>query len=137
MTIAQISRKVQWDGSSLLPRISGTTGATATVFIKALGDGTKNLYKAATLGQVRGFKVDGPYGSELDYQDYDVMACFALGVGITPALSLIEGCMNRRSMGVSTVLTSRVYLFWIIRHAGKILKPLLSQFTGINGFSAR
>ncbi|KAI8143988.1 ferric reductase like transmembrane component-domain-containing protein [Fennellomyces sp. T-0311] len=121
MTVAQISKKIQWDTSTLLPRALGTTDVGATVFIKALGNGTKSLYNAATLGQVRTFRVDGPYGPRLDYQDHHVMACFALGVGITPALALIQDCMDRRSAGVSTVLTSSVHLVWIIRQADELV----------------
>ncbi|KAI9497036.1 ferric reductase like transmembrane component-domain-containing protein [Zychaea mexicana] len=119
MTVAEISKTIQWDETTLLPRMRGTSDtSSATVYIKALGDFTKSLYNAASLGQVQSFKVDGPYGPRLEYQDSHVMACFALGVGVTPALALIQDCMNRRSAGSSTVLTSSIHLYWIIRHAG-------------------
>ncbi|KAI9274521.1 ferric reductase like transmembrane component-domain-containing protein [Phascolomyces articulosus] len=128
MTVAQISKKSQWDNRSnnrLLPRVSDTSDdsdkdddTSATVYIKALGNFTKNLYNASALGHIDHFKVDGPYGPKLDtYQDHHIMACFAMGVGVTPALALIQDCMNRRSAATSTVLTSCIYLFLIIRYA--------------------
>ena len=121
MTVAQINRKIKWDKNTLLPRISNSSVETsATIYIKALGDFTKSLYDASASGQINRFKVDGPYGPKLDtYQDHHVMACFATGVGVTPALALIQDCINRRSVGTSTVLTSTIYLFFIIRYAGK------------------
>ncbi|KAG2223229.1 hypothetical protein INT45_006110 [Circinella minor] len=92
MTVAQINKKIKLDKNTLLPRISGSSVETsATVYIKALGDFTKSLYDASASGHINQFKVDGPYGPKLDtYQDHHVMACFATGVGVTPALALIQ-----------------------------------------------
>ena len=130
MTVAQISKKIKWDNKTLLPQICDSPIETsATVYIKALGGFTKSLYDASVSGDVDQFKVDGPYGPKLDtYQDHQVMACFATGVGVTPALALIQDCMNRRFAGTSTVLTSRVYLFLIIRYVGKAKLYFSSSF---------
>lgn len=88
--------------------------------IKALGGYTRQLYQAAAMAnQEFDLKVDGPYGPILDYQDYQVLVCFAAGIGITPALTLIKDCVERRSAGVKTVVTEQVHLVWAIRVLGK------------------
>ncbi|KAI9319342.1 ferric reductase like transmembrane component-domain-containing protein [Dichotomocladium elegans] len=86
-----------------------------TVHIKSLGKYTSNLLAGAAANDEFHLRVDGPYGPRIEYQDYKIMAAFAAGVGVTPALSLIKDCIERRSAGVQTVLTEHVYLIWAIR----------------------
>ncbi|KAF7730286.1 ferric/cupric-chelate reductase [Apophysomyces ossiformis] len=87
----------------------------ATLHIKGLGAYTRELLKDASTNTPLHFKVDGPYGPRLEFQDYKVMSCFAAGIGITPALTLIKDCIERRSAGVKTVSTEQIYLVWVIR----------------------
>ncbi|KAI9490520.1 ferric reductase like transmembrane component-domain-containing protein [Zychaea mexicana] len=87
----------------------------ASIHIKALGSYTTDLLHSATGHHDLDLKVDGPYGPRLEYQDYKTMACFAAGIGITPALTLIKDCAERRAAGVDTVVTEQVHLVWAIR----------------------
>lgn len=87
----------------------------ASLHIKALGGFTRNLLDHADQSAPLHFKVDGPYGPRLEYQDYKVLSCFAAGIGITPALTLIKDCVERRSAGVSTVMTHHIQLVWVVR----------------------
>ncbi|CAO3627638.1 unnamed protein product [Cunninghamella echinulata] len=92
----------------------------ATLHIKSLGGYTKELLKHSNDQQALYVKVDGPYGPRIEYQDYNVLCCFAAGIGITPALTLIKDCVERRSHGVSTVSTSYVHLTWVVKYADEV-----------------
>ncbi|KAI9247489.1 ferric reductase like transmembrane component-domain-containing protein [Phascolomyces articulosus] len=87
----------------------------ASLHIKALGSYTQDLLDAGMQHKELDFRVDGPYGPRLEYQDYKTMACFAAGIGITPALTLIKDCVERRAAGVDTVTTDQIHLVWAIR----------------------
>ncbi|KAI8146817.1 ferric reductase like transmembrane component-domain-containing protein [Fennellomyces sp. T-0311] len=91
------------------------TQPTGSLHIKALGSYTHQLLEAARGHHDLDLRVDGPYGPRLEYQDYQVMVCFAAGIGITPALTLIKDCVERRSAGVETVATDQIHLVWAIR----------------------
>lgn len=65
-------------------------------------------------------KIDGPYGTELQYQDYEVVSLFATGIGITPALSIIKDIIEKRSTGVRTMAVEQVYLSWTIKTTDEI-----------------
>ncbi|KAG0166102.1 hypothetical protein DFQ28_002768 [Apophysomyces sp. BC1034] len=87
----------------------------ATLHIKGLGAYTREMLKDAANETPLDLKVDGPYGPRLEYQDYKVLNCYAAGIGITPALTLIKDCVERRAAGVKTVATEHIYLLWAIR----------------------
>ncbi|KAI8342919.1 ferric reductase like transmembrane component-domain-containing protein [Chlamydoabsidia padenii] len=92
----------------------------ASLHIKALGGFTRNLLTHADQNTPLHFKVDGPYGPRLEYQDYKVLGCYAAGIGITPALTLIKDCVERRSAGVSTVMTHHIQLVWVVRSSVEV-----------------
>lgn len=90
----------------------------ASVHIKALGTKTRDvLQKAAEQSLVKVY-MDGPYGPQLQFQDYPVLALFATGIGVTPALSIVKDVVDKRAKGILTVSTEQVYLSWAIRHTG-------------------
>lgn len=90
----------------------------ASVHIKALGGKTRDLLKAAEANEKLTVRFDGPYGPHLEYQDYEVMALYGAGIGITPALAIVKDCLERRADGVKTVAVEHIYLTWAIRAAG-------------------
>ncbi|GAA5798869.1 hypothetical protein EDC94DRAFT_617624 [Helicostylum pulchrum] len=96
--------------------------------IKALGGKTRDLLKAAAANEELGVRIDGPYGPHLEYQDYQVMALFAAGIGITPALAIVKDCIERRSDGIKTVAIEHIYLTWAIRSFDEI-NPFIDMFT--------
>lgn len=99
------------------------TETIATVHIKALGQKTKELMNAANnseKGQGLQIYIDGTYGPHLQYQDYPTLALFAIGIGITPALSIIKEVVDKRSMGVCTVITDHIYLTWAVQNIRKL-----------------
>lgn len=85
----------------------------ASLHIKALGKYTE------TLTEDMNVRVDGPYGPRLEFQDYPVVICFAAGIGITPALTIIKDAVERRAAGIQTVRTEQVHLIWAVRTLGK------------------
>lgn len=85
----------------------------ASLHIKALGRYTK------TFTEDMNVRVDGPYGPRLEFQDYSVVICFAAGIGITPALTIIKDAVERRAAGIQTVRTEQVHLIWAVRSLGK------------------
>ncbi|KAI9468893.1 MAG: ferric reductase like transmembrane component-domain-containing protein [Benjaminiella poitrasii] len=95
------------------------TRVMGTFHIKALGQKTKDLLSAAGDDSLRVY-IDGPFGPQLQYQDYPVVALFATGVGITPALCMIKDIVERRNRGVRTIATDHVYLTWPLRVTDEI-----------------
>lgn len=87
--------------------------------MKALGGYTRDLLLESAGNEEFEFRMDGPYGPRLEYQDYKVMALFAAGIGVTPALTLVKDCVERRAAGVHTVITEKVHLVWALRTIGK------------------
>lgn len=104
------------------PSLSSTDSSNmvASLHIKALGGFTRDLLNHADQNEPLYFKVDGPYGPRLEYQDYKALSCFAAGIGITPALTLIKDCVERRSAGVSTVITHHIQLVWVVRYTDEV-----------------
>lgn len=89
----------------------------ASFHIKSLGDGTQRLMQAAKNDESLHLRVDGPYGPRLPYMDYHTVALFAVGIGITPALTILKDCvqqMTRRSF------VRKVYLIWSVTTAGTV-----------------
>lgn len=87
--------------------------------MKALGGYTRDLLVESASNEEFEFRMDGPYGPRLEYQDYKVMALFAAGIGVTPALTLVKDCVEKRAAGVHTVITEKVHLVWALRTVGK------------------
>ncbi|KAI8086611.1 ferric reductase like transmembrane component-domain-containing protein [Halteromyces radiatus] len=102
------------------PAASSSSNMVASLHIKALGGFTRDLLDHADQNQALHFKVDGPYGPRLEYQDYNVLSCFAAGIGITPALTLIKDCVERRSAGIASVMTHHVQLVWVVRSSDEV-----------------
>ena len=89
----------------------------ASFHIKVLGDGTQRLMQTARNEDLLHLKVDGPYGPRLQYMDYHAVALFAVGIGITPALTILKDCVQqitRRSF------VRKVYLIWAVTTAGTV-----------------
>ncbi|CDS13363.1 hypothetical protein LRAMOSA05541 [Lichtheimia ramosa] len=89
----------------------------ASFHIKSLGDGTQRLMQAAKNDDSLHLRVDGPYGPRLPYMDYHTVALFAVGIGITPALTILKDCvqqMTRRSF------VRKVYLIWSVTTADEV-----------------
>ncbi|ORZ24275.1 ferric reductase like transmembrane component-domain-containing protein [Absidia repens] len=107
-------------GAAAIADTSSSSNMVASLHIKALGGFTRNLLDHADQNNDLHFKVDGPYGPRLEYQDYKVLSCYAAGIGITPALTLIKDCVERRCAGVPTVMTRHIQLVWVVRSSIEI-----------------
>lgn len=99
------------------PKKGDVSQLAASIHIKALGDGTRQLVQAIQSGQNVDLRVDGPYGPRLRYLDYSVVALFAVGIGITPALAIMKDCIDKQDRLRSRVRS--VYLTWSVRKVGK------------------
>ncbi|KAI8991386.1 ferric reductase like transmembrane component-domain-containing protein [Mycotypha africana] len=110
--------------------VSGDTNAKtiASFHIKALGHMTRDLVKAAAVGNKVQVYIDGPHGPHLHYQDYPVAAYFSTGIGVTPSLAMIKDIVERRCNGVRTITTENVYLIWAIKSTDE-LHPFIDMFT--------
>lgn len=116
MTISDVNFRQKNVDRKSSDRGSSSPSAAASIHIKALGDGTRQLMESVVRGQDLELRVDGPYGPRLRYRDYKVVALFAVGIGITPALTVLRDCIEssrRRSC------VQRVYLTWSATHAGQ------------------
>jgi predicted ferric reductase len=108
------------------------TKTVASIHIKALGTKTRDLLEASKTKSDIEVYIDGMYGPHLPYQDYSVLALFAAGIGATPAMSIIQDVVDKRSSGVRTMVTNHIYLSWAIRVTGKysiILDGIFSPLT--------
>lgn len=70
---------------------------TASIHIKVLGDGTRQLMQSVRDGRKVALLVDGPYGPRLRYLDYQTVALLAVGIGITPALMVLKDCIEKQA----------------------------------------
>lgn len=113
MTVSDIfvRRKEADEGTSL----TSTSTLAASLHIKALGDGTRELLQRAQDGLPVSLRVDGPYGPRLTFQEHRVVALFAVGIGITPALTILKDCVERPRR---RSCVERVYLIWSASFAG-------------------
>lgn len=111
------------DCSSLRRRGNGVmdkqTKSMASFHIKALGTKTSDLLRTAAANDKLKVYIDGPYGPQLQYQDFPVAAFFATGVGVTPAMCVIKDIIDKKSVGLRTMTTDHVYLIWAVRISGK------------------
>ncbi|KAG2230323.1 hypothetical protein INT48_002748 [Thamnidium elegans] len=98
-----------------------------TFHIKALGNKTRDLVKRSAANEQLRVIVDGPYGPCLDYQDFQVLALFSTGIGITPSLAIIKDVLQRRCNGVRTVAVEHIYLTWAIKSTVEI-PPFMDMF---------
>ncbi|RCH83366.1 hypothetical protein CU098_006803, partial [Rhizopus stolonifer] len=107
------------DTSSLRRRTTALPGSDAKTIasfhIKGLGKKTVGLLDSAATHEKLTVKVDGVYGPQLQYQDYQVVSLFAAGIGVTPALVIMKDIIEKRANGVKTVAVENVYLTWAIR----------------------
>ncbi|RCH96566.1 ferric/cupric-chelate reductase [Rhizopus stolonifer] len=104
----------------------------SSVHIKSLGTKTQDLLNASVdnnkLSNDLKIYIDGLYGPQLPYQDYPILALFATGIGVTPALAIIQDIVKKRSKGVRTIVSDRIYLCWAIRVSDEI-DPFMEMFT--------
>ncbi|GAA5809105.1 hypothetical protein MFLAVUS_002509 [Mucor flavus] len=98
-----------------------------TFHIKALGNKTRDLVKHAAANEQLRVIVDGPYGPNLDYQDFQVLALFSTGIGITPSLAIIKDILQKRCNGVRTVAVEHIYLTWAIKSTAEV-PPFMDMF---------
>ncbi|CEP08820.1 hypothetical protein [Parasitella parasitica] len=96
------------------------TKSMASFHIKALGTKTRDLLKTATANDKLKVYIDGPYGPQLQYQDFPVAAFFATGVGVTPAMCVIKDIIDKKSVGLRTISTEHVYLIWAVRISDEV-----------------
>lgn len=120
------------DTSSLRRRANALPGdgeskTVGSFHIKALGNKTRELLQSAAANEELIISVDGPYGPDLKYQDYQVVSLFATGIGITPALAIIKDIVEKRSNGVRTMAIEHVYLSWAIRTTDEVA-PFMDMF---------
>lgn len=116
MTVSDVFSKEKTGNYKTANDKNAPIAAAASIYIKALGDGTRKLMQSVVQGQDLALRVDGPYGPHLHYRDYKVVALFAVGIGITPALTVLKDCIEssrRRSC------VQRTYMVWSVTHAGK------------------
>ena len=131
MTISDIFVMNKGDSVSTVSSSSTLSSQTvehkrgASIHIKALGDGTRQLMEHVRDGRKVQLRLDGPYGPRLRYLDYEVVALFALGIGITPALTVLKDCVEK-PMQKSCV--RRVYLIWSSTNAGTVYNTHLLFF---------
>ncbi|KAI8368779.1 ferric reductase like transmembrane component-domain-containing protein [Blakeslea trispora] len=92
----------------------------ASFHIKGLGNKTRKLLEASDVSSMLSVKVDGVYGPQLNYQDYQVVSLFATGIGLTPALAIMKDIVEKRASGVKTVAVENVYLTWAVRSTEEI-----------------
>lgn len=113
------------DCSSLRRRGNGVmnnqTKLMASFHIKALGTKTSDLLRTAAANDKLKVYIDGPFGPQLQVQDFPVAAFFATGVGVTPAMCVIKDIIDKKSVGLRTMTTDQIYLIWAIRISGKHL----------------
>ncbi|KAI9254800.1 ferric reductase like transmembrane component-domain-containing protein [Sporodiniella umbellata] len=107
---------------------SEVTNTMASIHIKALGNYTKRLLESASKNEAVAVAIDGPFGPQLQYQDYPVLALFGTGIGVTPAMTIAKDVIERRSSGIKTVTTETIYFSWAIRSSEEIL-PFMDMFT--------
>lgn len=132
----------QVHGLSGLRRRANLSGdvTVATFHAKALGRYTEDILNAVSRNEPIQVAVDGPFGPQLQYQDYPVVSLFGAGIGITPAMVIVKDCIERRSIGIKTIATEQIYLTWAIKSSGKrrsflIIKSIITFFNrGNNSF---
>ncbi|KAI9474848.1 hypothetical protein BDB00DRAFT_860216 [Zychaea mexicana] len=98
--------------------IAGSQERAASIHIKTLGDGTRQLMENVRDEPKKvDLRVDGPYGPRLHYIDYKAVALFALGIGITPALTVLKDCIERPD---HQSRVRRVFLIWSAINADEV-----------------
>ncbi|OBZ86182.1 Ferric reduction oxidase 7, chloroplastic [Choanephora cucurbitarum] len=107
----------------------------ASIHIKSLGTKTNDLLNASSADNKMASElkvyIDGLYGPQLPYQDYPILALFATGIGVTPAIAIIQDVIRKRSNGVRTVASNNIRLYWSIRHTDEI-DPFMNMFSQWN-----
>jgi predicted ferric reductase len=98
--------------------VNGKHSTIASIHIKTLGRATNQVFETFKANEKVKVYVDGPYGPKLSYQDYEVLALFATGIGATPGLAIIKDIIDKRSDGVKTVNTNCIYFVWSIKTIG-------------------
>lgn len=109
-------------------KYAGTQDDTtmASFYVKALGTKTRDLLASSSVSSKNlQIYIDGLYGPQLPFQDYPILALFATGIGVTPAMAIIQTILEKRSNGVRTVTTDHIYLTWAIRVTGKIVQEIM------------
>ncbi|CAO0801401.1 unnamed protein product [Mucor circinelloides] len=112
------------DCSSLRRRGNGVmnnqTKLMASFHIKALGTKTSDLLRTAAANDKLKVYIDGPFGPQLQVQDFPVAAFFATGVGVTPAMCVIKDIIDKKSVGLRTMTTDQIYLIWAVRISDEV-----------------
>ena len=98
--------KNEWHAFSVFPHHHHQN--TSSVFIANLGDWSTKLHKSIHRPTSRAVWISGPFRSPMSSaKDYDNIVSVASGIGITPALALLDRFKNTR----------RINLIWMCRDA--------------------
>ncbi|KAH8549071.1 ferric reductase like transmembrane component-domain-containing protein [Umbelopsis sp. PMI_123] len=119
------STAVQYEdlGYQQIPTPQRDHSLVGSLHIKTLGNYTTRLRDIANKSSDSiKIRVDGPFGSPLDFADQPVFVAISTGVGVTPSLAFIKDLVERRSQGLGTVETNTIYFVWSVANEGKLYK---------------
>jgi NAD(P)H-flavin reductase len=123
ITSSSSSTAVQYEdiGYRQVPSPQSDHSLVGSLHIKTLGNYTTRLRDIANKGShSMKLRVDGPFGSPLDFADQPVFVAISTGVGVTPSLAFIKDLVERRSQGLATVETNTIYFIWSVANEGTI-----------------
>ncbi|KAG2185656.1 hypothetical protein INT44_002449, partial [Umbelopsis vinacea] len=126
------STAVQYEdvGYRQVPTPQSDHSLVGSLHIKTLGNYTTRLRDIAHKGSHSiKLRVDGPFGSPLDFADQPVFVAISTGVGVTPSMAFIKDLVERRSQGLATVETNTIYFIWSVatEEHTKAFLPLLAE----------
>eukprot|EP00051_Salpingoeca_urceolata_P032187 m.14595 g.14595 ORF g.14595 m.14595 type:complete len:1020 (+) comp4851_c0_seq2:172-3231(+) len=115
------------------PFTIASASATELEFdIKGMGMGTwsQRLFDLVSAGKQVTVTVDGPYGTPIDFSEYDVVLLAAGGIGITPCKSIFAGLRQQHDSGEANV-PSKTHLVWTARDPA-LFTLMQQELNGVN-----
>eukprot|EP00401_Gymnodinium_catenatum_P064322 CAMPEP_0117601198 /NCGR_PEP_ID=MMETSP0784-20121206/76899_1 /TAXON_ID=39447 /ORGANISM="" /LENGTH=670 /DNA_ID=CAMNT_0005403893 /DNA_START=72 /DNA_END=2084 /DNA_ORIENTATION=+ len=94
--------------------------------IKVTGAFTKNLADACQQKKLSSVRLMGPYGSPPALGNFDAVVFVLGGVGVTPALSLVQEAATKLG-GTSFAVYWSVRSSWLLQHCDPLLSPFLKD----------
>jgi len=98
-----------WDSKTLVLLVEPRRGFTESLWCYVKEERTKKTDLIAI--------IEGPYGKELDFTEYETVLLFATGVGIAGQLSYLKRLMEMRNR--SDTSTKRISLHWEMDNRGE------------------